>query len=181
MLRKFAGAVAVAALVVTASASRASAQLPLGYTDIGATIGLGGLGGASLSFGARGERVIKELPTLGGGTLGIGVSLDYYSYSSGIANFKFNYRNIPIGATGNYHFKLTNPKLDAFVGAGLGFNIVTCSYTGVTSSTGCSSSSGLYPIGHAGGRYFFQPNLAAYADVGAGAAAINVGIMLKIR
>ena len=180
MLRKFAGAVAVAALVVTAPASRASAQLPLGYTDIGATIGLGGLGGASLSFGARGERIIKELPTLGGGTLGIGVSLDYYSYSSGLSAFRFSYKYIPIGATGNYHFKLENKKLDAFVGAGLGFNIVTCSYTGST-NVGCGSSSGVYAIAHGGGRYFFQPNLAAYADVGAGAAAINVGIMLKIR
>lgn len=180
MLRKVAGAVAVAALVVTASASRASAQLPLGYTDVGATIGLGGLSGASLSFGGRAERVIKELPTLGGGTLGIGLSLDYYSYNSGISAFRFSYKVIPIGATGNYHFKLENKKLDAFVGAGLGFRIESCSYSGVT-NIDCKSSSGLFAIGHAGGRYFFQPNLAAYADVGAGAAAINVGIMLKLR
>jgi len=78
---------AVALLAVTAQAAAAQAKgtssFSLGYTDVGVVVGLGGLNGASASFGGRFEHAIKALPDLGNGILGIGVSADSYSWSAG--------------------------------------------------------------------------------------------------
>jgi hypothetical protein len=145
--------------------------------DVGAVIGIGGIGSASASFGGRFEKIFKELPDLGGGLLGIGVSADYYSYSY----FGYSVSWIPIGATANYHFKLDNKKFDPFLGAGLGFQLVSCSGSGTLGNLGCGYSSGVYFIGRAGARYFLTDKLAAYADVGAGAATVNLGITFKLK
>jgi hypothetical protein len=160
----------------------------LGYTDIGPTVGLGGLGGASADFGGRFEHAIKALPDMGNGILGIQAAAEYYSWSASGSGAGFTYSSsikyIPIGVTANYHFKLDEqPKFDPFVGLGLGYNIVTCSYSsnfGSSFNGNCGYSSGIYFIGRAGARYFFSPKMAGYADVGAGGATLNVGLMFKI-
>lgn len=173
---------AAGAQTATAQAKASTTGFGVGYTDIGPAIGLGGIGNASATFGGRFEHAIKPLPDLGNGTLGIEASFDYYSWGDNFASYSWNYRYIPIGVTANYHFKVSDPKWDPFLGAGLGYNIVSCSYDGPgTASIGCGYSSGLYFIGRAGGRYFFSPKMAAYADVGAGAAALNLGLMFRLK
>lgn len=170
-------AVAVAgAQTATAQAKAASTGFRTGYTDIGPAIGLGGINGASASFGGRFEHAIMPLPDLGNGMLGVSASFDYYSWG----DFGWNYRYMPIGVTANYHFKLEEPKFDPFLGAGLGYNIVSCSRS-ITGVGGCGYSSGIYFIGRAGARYFFNPKMAAYGDVGTGGAALNVGLMFKLQ
>jgi hypothetical protein len=168
--------VAISATSAAAQAKGGTGAFSVGYTDIGPTIGLGGLSGASASFGGRFEHGVKALPDLGGGILGIQVAAEYYSWSNSFYSVKF----IPIGVTANYHFKLDEPKLDPFVGLGLGYNIESCSYPGVANS-GCGFNSEIYFIGRAGVRYFFAPNMAVYGDVGAGGATLNLGIMFKLH
>lgn len=180
MLKKLVGTLAVAALIA-APAKQAAAQVGLGYTDIGVVVGLGNVGSASASFGGRFERVFKELPDLGNGLLGIGVSADYYSFGDRFLGYGYDYTYIPIGATANYHFKLENKKVDLFIGAGLGYQVISCDYTGVGGSIDLCDNSAIYFIGRAGGRYFLKPNLALYGDVGAGAATLNVGLTFKLK
>ncbi len=168
---------ATAAALSLAVSQPVRAQVSLGYTDVGGVVGLGNIGDASLSFGGRFEKVFKKLPDLGDGLLGIGVSADVYSYDFGSAG---SLRYIPFGATANYHFKLDpKNKFDAFLGAGLGFLTLSCS--GFAGSSCGGFNSGLYFIGRAGGRYFMKPNLALYADAGAGAATINFGLTYKLK
>ncbi len=181
MLKKLVGTLAVAALIA-APAQEVSAQIAKGYTDIGGVVGLGGIGSAGLSFGGRFERIFKELPDLGNGLLGFGVSADYYSYGDSFGAFKSSFTYIPIGATANYHFKLENKKFDAFVGAGLGYYVASCDYPGSTTAFDpCAGLSTLYFIGRVGGRYFYKPNMAVYADAGAGAATLNIGLTFKLK
>jgi len=181
MLKKLIGTLAVAALIAV-PARDVSAQMAKGYTDIGGVVGLGGIGSAGLSFGGRFERVFKELPDLGNGLLGIGVSADYYSYGNNFGAFRSSLTFIPIGVTGNYHFKIENQKFDAFVGAGLGYFISSCDYPGSTSVFDpCGGLSTIYFIGRVGGRYFYKPNMAIYADAGAGAATLNIGLTFKLK
>ena len=177
MHKKLVGLAAVAALL-GAAASQARAQVTLGYTDVGGVIGLGNIGDASIAFGGRFEHIFKKLPDLGNGLLGIEVSADVYSFS----NSSFSLRYIPIGGTANYHFHIDpKNKVDLFLGAGLGFLATSCSYRG-NQGNGCGGfGSNLYFIGRAGGRYFFTPTLAGYADLGAGAATINVGLTFKLK
>lgn len=175
MPRTLAGSLAVAVLL--AVAPRVQAQVGMGYTDVGGVVGLGNIGNAGVSFGGRFEKVFKKLPDLGDGLLGIGVSADVYSFDIGAANLRY----IPIGATANYHFKIDpKKKLDAFLGAGLGFQIISCDIPGTNNFCG-GYGSGLYFIGRAGGRYFLTPKMSVYADAGAGAATLNVGLTFKLK
>lgn len=182
-MRRTLAVVVAGVALLAASSQQLSAQVTLGYTDVGGVIGLGNVGNANIAFGGRFEKVFKKLPDLGDGLLGIGVSADYYSYSSSAGSFSSSVKVIPIGATANYHFKIDPAKkLDAFVGAGLGFQSVSCTYNGPggSSSNFCSNSA-LYFIGRLGGRYFLKPNLALYGDAGAGAATVSVGLTFKLK
>ena len=171
----------LAAVLLSLRGTSAHAQLPKGYTDVGVVAGLGNIGNAGLAPGARFERIIRELPEMGGGTFGIGVGVNYYSYSNRFGATRWNTSFLPIGATGNYHFKLANKKWDAFVGAGLGYQIINCSFSGIGASGDLCGNSALYFIGRAGGRYFYKPRVALYADAGAGDAVLNFGATLKLR
>jgi len=180
------GMVALAFIGTTAHVARGQAKngsaiFGPGYTDIGAVVGLGGLNGASASFGGRFEHAIKPLPDLGNGMLGIQVAAEYYSWSSNFVGYSWSYKYIPLGVTANYHFKLDEPKIDPFVGLGLGYNVVNCSFSGSGINNSCGYSSGIYFIGRAGARYFFSPKMAVYGDVGAGGATLNLGIMFKLN
>ena len=159
-----------------------SGNFGVGYTDIGPVIGIGGLNGASASFGGRFEHAFKQLPDMGNGTLSFQAGAEWYSWSyNPVPGFSYSVSYVPIFGSINYHFHLDDPKWDPFLGAGLGYYYVSCSSSGTGFNGACSYSSSLYFVGRAGGRYFFSPKMAAYADVGAGGAAFNVGIMFKLN
>ena len=184
--RTVSGMMALTCVVATAQVAVAQSKggtpiFTTGYTDIGAVVGLGGLNGASASFGGRFEHAIKPLASLGNAMLGIQAAAEYYSWSASYVGYGWSYKYIPIGVTANYHFKLDEPKIDPFVGLGLGYNIVSCSGTGAFGTIGCGYSSGIYAIARAGARYFFSPKMAVYGDVGAGGATLNVGVMFKLN
>jgi hypothetical protein len=172
-MRRILVAILLGAVVGTTAASAQNKAFGAGQTDLGPTLGLGGIGAAGMSFGGRFERGIKALPNLGDGTLSFGLSVDYWSYNETFVAVDYSFRYIPIGATVNYHINTKNEKIDPFVGAGLGYSIVSTSFTG-------AFSSGIYFIGRLGMRYFLKPALALYGDVGAGASTLNVGLMFKL-
>lgn len=147
------------------------------HRDVGPVIGLGGLDGASLSFGGRFEAAVKELPDLGGGILGIQGGVQYYSTDFGFAGGS-NWTYLPITVLGNYHFNVSNKKFDPFVGAGLGYL-----YTSYDCGFGAcgGSAGGIYFVGRAGLRYFMSDTRAVYVDAGAGAGSLNVGLMFKLK
>ncbi|MBL8958689.1 MAG: hypothetical protein JNJ98_02465 [Gemmatimonadetes bacterium] len=168
-----AGAALALMAVPTLSVAQGKGFQP-GYTDIGATVGLGNVGGA-LAIGGRFEKAIKKLPDLGDGTLGFQLGVDYWNYNERFVAIDYDFRYIAFSGTANYHFKVENKKIDPFLGAGLGLSSVSTDFTG-------SASSGLYFIGRAGIRYFLNEKMAFYADAGAsGAATINVGLTFGIK
>lgn len=184
MVKRLSTAIATFALLAISSAgarAQSTGGVALGYTDLGAVIGLGGIGGAGISFGGRFEKVFKALPDLGDGLLGLQVSADWWSYSQDFGTSSSSVSYIPIGVTANYHFKMENKKFDPFLGAGLGYQIIsaTCEIDGVDYCGGAFSS-GIYFITKAGIRYFMSEKMALYADVGVGAATLNVGLVWKI-
>ena len=120
-MKKLFGTIAAIA-VVAASAPAAHAQgFEPGYFDIGPAIGIGGVAGGGIVFGARAEKGIKPLESLGGGILGIQGAFDYYSGNEGFGFGDNGFTVINISATANYHFKMTDTKFDPFIGLGLGF------------------------------------------------------------
>lgn len=170
----------VAALALVAgTATHAAAQdgFTVGYSDVGGIIGLGGIGGADFAIGGRFEKGIKQLPDLGNGVLGVQAAVDYYN-----ADYDFlvddSFTYIPISVTANYHFNLKNKKFDPFLGLGLGYL-----YARYDCGQFCGSAStgGVYLVGRLGMRYFMTPKTAFYADVGAGAASLDVGVTFKLN
>ena len=144
---------------------------------IGPVLGLGGIGNAGNSWGGRFEKGIKELPSLGDGVLSFELSVDYYSFNNrftGTTDYSFKY--IPFSGTINYHINTKNDKFDAFVGAGLGYLSLSTTFVGV----GSYSGSGVYFVGRLGGSYAIAKSLQLYADVGAGAATLNAGVMFNL-
>jgi hypothetical protein len=169
----------VAALALLASSSlelRAQGGgeggISMGYSDIAAVVGLGGIGEASIALGGRYEKIIKSLPDMNDGLLGSRAGVDWYTFS--VLGYSWSY--IPVSASANYHFKMENKKFDPFVGAGLGFYIVS----EPSGYPGSAFNSGLYFIGVIGMRYFLNPNMAFYADAGAGAGALHFGLPWKL-
>lgn len=175
MVKRLSTALATFALLAISSVeSRAQATggISTGYSDIAAVIGLGGIGEASIALGGRYEKIFKALPDMNDGLLGFRVGVDWYTFS--VSGFTWSY--IPISASVNYHFKMDNKKFDPFVGAGLGFYIVS----EPSGYPGSAFNSGLYFIGVIGMRYFLSDKLAFYADAGAGAGALHVGLAWKL-
>ena len=156
------------------SAPKTKRAFNVGHMDIGPTVGLGGIGGASFAIGGRFERGIRALPEMGDGVLGIGISADWYNYNDNFVGTDFDFTYIPVAATANYHIKIeNNEKIDPFVGLGLGYLIVDTPYTG-------SYSSGIYFVGRVGARYRATPKVSFYGDAGAGAATLNFGVVLTL-
>src|SRR5512145_457961 len=107
-MRSLGYAVRLVALASIVGTSAGQAQgIALGYKDLGAVVGLGGIGEASIALGGRFERVFKALPDMGDGLLGIQVGVDWWSWDFD-SDYSVSY--IPIGVTANYHFKMENKK-----------------------------------------------------------------------
>lgn len=181
-MRSLGKAIRLAAVASVLGTSAALSQgVAIGYTDVGPVVGLGGIQGAGFSLGGRFEKIIKALPDMGDGLLGIQVGVDWYSWDWAYIGGSSGITYIPIGVTGNYHFKMENKKIDPFLGAGLGYEIVnaSCVYQGVD-YCGTAYSSAIYFITKAGIRYFMNSNMTLYADVGVGGATLNAGLMWKM-
>jgi hypothetical protein len=170
-------------------ASVASAQdegFTVTTTDVGPVIGVGGLSGSGVGVGGRFEKGFKQLPNLKNGVLGIGVSLDYYSFGNSIGStVGFDFKAVPIAVTVNYHYPLADKKLDPFFGAGLGYEHFSvggpsCNVGGIDICDNAGYGSGVYVVLHGGIRYFWRPKLALFADVGSGTGSLHLGIMFKL-
>jgi hypothetical protein len=116
---------------------------------------------------------------LANGILGIQATFDYYSWSGGVGSAGYSWKYIPIGVTANYHFKLDERK--SIRSSVLVSAIRSSRATLRAFPTDTARTARIYFIGRAGARYFFSPKMAAYGDVGAGGATLNLGIMFKLN
>jgi len=117
------------------------------------------------------EKAVTDKISVGGI---VGYSSSKYSYFTD-EDYKYTY--ILIGARGNYHFA-TSEKFDPYVGATLGYNIVS-----VTAPSGggdyTAKGSALLFGAQLGANYYFSPNLGAFAELGYGIGILTIGISAK--
>lgn len=101
--------------------------------------------------------------------------------------FDWKYTYLLFGARGSYHlneaFKIANPKLDVYAGVGLFYRRYSFKYT---SSLEEHDEFNLKASGgdvdfqlHAGGRYFFNNKLGAFAELGYGISPLQLGLTVK--
>ena len=134
-------------LVVSGLASASSKEFSMGKFYLTPQVGFGSWGG-SIPFGVNAEYALTENIGIGGT-----VMAQFWSEAFGSASY------IMLSAEANYHFiKLAADKLDLYVGAGLGYGLISWSYGAGYSSGGGTSGLILEPI--LGGRYYISPKMA---------------------
>ncbi|OJV35993.1 MAG: hypothetical protein BGO29_14290 [Bacteroidales bacterium 36-12] len=166
-----------------------------GDQAVGIGIGIGSYyGGDGYSSGippisVSYERGIVEGLLNGKGSIGVGGYAAYTSnkwegsYFNGTTDvtygWKYNY--IVLGARGAFHYQFVD-KLDTYTGLMLGYNIVSSKYIGnnIAMSTTNNNTSGFGFSAFIGGRYHFSPKYAAYAEVGYGISALELGLSIRL-
>jgi len=98
-------------------------------------------------------------------------------------SYGWEYTYIIVGARGTFHYLFAN-KLDSYAGLMLGYNIVSSEFYSDNDSiksliTSSATASGIGFAGFIGARYYFTESLAALAEVGYGAAYLNLGLAFK--
>ena len=111
----------------------------------------------------------------------IGLAKSEYGYSSWTGD-KWAYTYFLIGARAAYHLKLESDKIDPYGGLMLGYNIVSFNEpSGWDPSWNYSGGDSYLMYGFYGGaRYFFNPNMAVYAELGYGFGYLNLGLSFKL-
>lgn len=171
-------------IAVSSAAMAQSSSFNKGDNLFNAGIGLG-----SPFFGAGYSSTIPVNPTVSfekgiTDAISVGGIFSYasskYKYSVLGSDYSFKESAIFIGARGSYHFNSLlelNPNIDLYGGASLGYVIVSVSNNqGYTGSAASAAGFGLF----GGIRYYFQPKIAVYGELGyESLSVLNVGVTFK--
>ncbi len=148
--------------------------------SLGLGFGLGGVyGSSSTPTFSLGFDYGLDVPKISiGGLVAYASSSDDFGYG-----YSWKYTYIVIGARGAYHFLEDNKNIDAYAGLILGYNVVSASWNGTIAQPGYGySASASYMLFGAfvGGRYYFSPKFAVFAELGYGAGIITAGLSYKL-
>jgi hypothetical protein len=177
---------AILTLLFVLISQTANAQIAYkkGENVVFASLGLGGVSGLYGTvkvppIGVGFDYGFNENISLGG-LLAYSSSEIRYGWFGG--NWGWDYSYFIIGGRGAYHLDvLKNKQIDTYGGVMLGYNIVSFKEVGTVSTGAASSGSSYVVFGlFAGGRYYFNPNLAAHVELGFGVGNLTLGISYKL-
>ena|ERR1035437_856302 len=168
---------AIAAIAFSANAQKESAvsfDKSTSYLHFGVGFGGGFYAGTVTlpPISASYEKAVTENISVGAI---VGYSSSKYNYF-GTDEFKYTY--ILIGARGNYHFATTE-KFDPYVGATLGYNVVSVSAPSSGSNYIAKGSALLFGA-QLGANYYFSPKFGAFAELGYGIGILTIGLTAKL-
>jgi len=106
-------------------------------------------------------------------SLGVGAYLGYAQDKLSLIDNSWKVSHTIVGVRGGLHYQLVD-KLDTYAGLMLGYNVVSVSSSG----SGISGSGFDWSI-YVGGRYYFTESIGAFAEIGYGIAAVQLGVALK--
>lgn len=162
-------------LSLSATFASAQARYDKGDVLLNAGIGLGYYYAGGVPVIVSGEFAVNDVIT-------VGPYFGYTSYNYNTFGFKWKYTFIDVGVRGSYHFselfEIRNEKVDIYGGVSLGALI--SSYSGDGSFNNNPYGGGVRFGIHAGARYFFSEKVAGYGELGAGMAALSLGLTFKL-
>jgi hypothetical protein len=131
----------------------------------------------SFEYGVK-DNLFDEKSSLGvGGYLAYASNKSTYHYdNSGV--YGWEYSHFILGARGLLHYQFVD-KLDTYAGLMLGYDVVSSSAYGNSLNNTSATGSGFGFSLFVGGRYYFSENIAAFAELGYGIAALQLGIAFK--
>ncbi len=129
--------------------------------------------GSTAAIGGNFEHAVND-------KWGWGIAAQYFSYSTSGFGFKYSTKYVSLAGTAAYHFEVEgNEKLDPFVGAALGYNIVSIDCPLAACDGDAFKSSGLLFGGFGGVRYWVKDNLAITGRTGYGLGYLSAGVDFK--
>jgi hypothetical protein len=163
-----------------------------GTNIISAGIGLGSsLGNFTSSssmpaFSLQYERGVWDIGGPGVISLGgyAGIKNFKYSGKSGEFSYSEKWNYTIIGIRSAYHYNgIKSDKLDVYGGIMLSYNILSFHYednsgNSNTFDNGNYGSAAGFTL-YIGGRYFFSPNIGAFAELGYGVSYLTLGLAFK--
>lgn len=163
-------------LATFATTAPANAQYAEGNSWFGAHLGVSGYGSAP-AFGISAEVGYHERWALGGW-------LDTWSYGQTFVRpvgSSWSVRYIALAGTGAYHFLVkSDQRWDPFLGAALGYYIVSTEARDATGVAYGGDASRLYLGLYGGARYFFNEKVAGVARLGFGGATLTLGVDFRM-
>jgi hypothetical protein len=174
-MRRIAIAAGIVVAVFSLSFGQSAFKNGQNVGTIGIGLGLSGVyGDATLPpIAATFDHGINDKWSIGGLVGYAGSSYKFLSYS-------WDYSYIIIAARGAYHFDVFHKEnIDTYVGAMLGYNIVSVSTSGTFAGYSAGTSY-LSWAGFLGGRYYFTPNINATLELGYGISLIRAAIGFKL-
>jgi hypothetical protein len=176
----------IVSLVLFTSINNAHAQTKSSFSNGDNLLNVG-VGVGSPFFGSGYSASLPINPSISyekgvSNVINVGGQLSYanYKYSSIFSGYSFKESATYIGARGSYHLNTAldiDNKFDVYGGASLGYVVVNVSdNVGNSASAGSGLGFGLY----AGGKYYFAPATAIYAELGYQSLSyLNIGIAFK--
>jgi hypothetical protein len=166
------------ASILSVTSEKAFAQYQKGDKLVNLGIGLGtyGLYGSGFPINFSGEYGFTD--QISGGLYAAFVSTKYLG-----GNWRYSY--VYVGPRASYHFnellKLDIDKLDIYGGAGLYVRNYSAKWKGAGNYLDDykTSYTDIVPSVHAGARYYFNPAISGWAEVGYGASPLQLGISFK--
>lgn len=165
----------VTLLLISFSSYNASAQeIQKGDFILSPGLGFGYVYAGGVTISVNGEYAFTD-EISGGGYLA------YTRWDHSWSGPDVNYSFIDFGVRASYHFakllRVTNKQFDPYAGAMLGAVISDNDYNGngYYDEYDGGVRGGLY----AGARYYFQPNIGVYGEVGWALSPITIGVTFK--
>lgn len=159
------------------------AQFETGKNYLGPSLGLSFLG-STPQFGLNYEYGM-EMKNFG--NVGIGGIMRYWSYSNDFDFGQWSYTNFLIGAQGNYHFKIDNPKFDIWAGLVLAYDAGSVKYKNTRNLVNYNyvspSYGGVWLSLQGGVRYWVSNTFAVTGRLGFGTlsySALEFGVDWKL-
>ncbi len=162
-------------------------QFVQGTNVISAGVGLGSsfggftYGSQTPALSVNFERGVWDVGGPGVISLGGYAGAKSFKYSGSGYSEKWGYTII--GVRSAYHYNgLHSDNFDLYGGVMLSYNIVSYSYkdlNGNSTFTGGNYGSAAGFTLYVGGRYFFSPNVAAFAELGYGVSYLTLGVSFK--
>ncbi|NGM64469.1 hypothetical protein [Sphingobacterium sp. SGR-19] len=138
-------------------------------------VGVGIAGGFGIPVGLSYEQAVSDRISVGA----------YAAFSTEKESFgdygNWKYTHILAAARGSYHLKVNSTKFDPYGGIMLGYNIASVKWDGDDDAPFSTSAGGFLWAGHIGSRYWFSEKFGAFAEIGYGAAVLNIGVTFKLK
>ena len=152
---------------------------------IGGVYGISGFSSQSPTFGMQYDRGIVELGM--GGVIGVGGFVGYKSIVDKKDYFGNTYKDkwniIIIGVRGTFHYDLFEVEnLDTYGGTMIAFHVMNHKQdypNNLYIYDNDTHSSAAYASIFAGAKYYFTPQVSAFAELGYGVSWLTLGAALK--